>query len=162
MYTPAQLLTAISKEFAIIKHLASKVTPEIKDAKLSETQRSIEELETYILSLTGQVAAIIRGWWDNDVFMQDIAFTQGATYETFAHKLDEAYDIISTHIQNLSNTQRQEEVSMRWQTRTRTSRLVEYVLVFLWAYKMQLFLQLKHAGLTQLNTMNLWAGIDGN
>ena len=61
MYTPAQLLTAISKEFAIIKHLASKVTPTIKDAKLSETQRSIEELETYILSLTGQVAAIIRG-----------------------------------------------------------------------------------------------------
>jgi hypothetical protein len=38
--------------------------------------------------------------------------------------------------------------------------LIDYVFAFLWAYRMQLFLQLKASGLTELNTMNLWGGKD--
>ena len=38
--------------------------------------------------------------------------------------------------------------------------LVDYLLTFFGAYKMQLFLQLKHAGRSELGVYNLWGGID--
>jgi len=38
--------------------------------------------------------------------------------------------------------------------------LVDYLLTFFGAYKMQLFLQLKHAGRAELGMYNLRAGID--
>jgi hypothetical protein len=38
--------------------------------------------------------------------------------------------------------------------------LNDYILVFLGAYKMQLFLQLKASWLAELTTYNLWAGMD--
>jgi hypothetical protein len=161
MYSPSQLLSSLANEFRILKHLGAKVTSENKNAKLTEAQRTIEELEQYILSLAGQVAAVVRGGRDNEKFMEDIAFSQDFSFDQFDTKLDEAYDIIKNLIERLSDAQWAEEVSMRGQTKTRTEWLVGYVHVFLGAYKMQLFLQLKHAGLSTLGTMNVWGGIDG-
>jgi hypothetical protein len=53
-----------------------------------------------------------------------------------------------------------QEVSMWGKAGPRSMFLVDYVFSFLGAYKMQLFLQLKHSGLSDLSTMNVWAGMD--
>lgn len=161
MYSPLELLSCIANEFRILKHLWAKVTADNKDAKLTEAQRSIEALEQYILTLAGQVTAVVRGNRDNEQFMKDVAFSQDFSFDQFDSKLDEAFEIIKNQINSLSDAQWKEEVTMRGQTRKRTSRLIEYIFVFLGAYKMQLFLQLKHAGLSHIGTMNVWAGIDG-
>jgi hypothetical protein len=61
----------------------------------------------------------------------------------------------------MTNEQYDEVVTLWWRTAPRSTFLIDYVLEFLGAYKMQLFLQLKASGLSELGTMNLWAGIDG-
>src|SRR5687767_2101131 len=52
------------------------------------------------------------------------------------------------------------EVQMFGQKATRGSMLVRLVLCHYSAYRMQLFLYLKASGREELNTMNLWVGID--
>ncbi len=50
MYTKRVLMEGITREFEILKHLGSKVTKKNADFRFSEPQRSIEELEHYIVS----------------------------------------------------------------------------------------------------------------
>ncbi len=53
------------------------------------------------------------------------------------------------------------EVDMFGQTSSRGSALVSILLCSCAAYRTQLFLYLKACGREELNTMNLWAGVDG-
>jgi hypothetical protein len=53
------------------------------------------------------------------------------------------------------------DINMFGQDTTRGAALVNMVLCGYAAYRMQLFLYLKAMGREELNTMNLWGGIDG-
>ena len=46
--------------------------------------------------------------------------------------------------------------------RTRAEHLLNGPLKWAAAYKMQLFMNLKMSGAEHLNTLNLWAGMDGS
>jgi hypothetical protein len=52
------------------------------------------------------------------------------------------------------------EVELFGEKSTRGAFLVEWVLSGCAAYRMQLFLYLEASGREELNTMNLWSGVD--
>lgn len=161
MITPQHLIDAVAEEFRIMKHLHSKVTEHNKDHRLTPAQRSIEELEQYIVSsLPAQVKLMVQGNRDQDVYMQEVDKFKDYSRTHFAAALDQAFASISADINTLSDAQRQEEISLRGMTGPRTKFLVDYLLEFLGAYKMQLFLQLKASWLSEIGTYNLRAGID--
>lgn len=161
MYSSKQLLTGIANEFRILKHLGSKVTDANKHHKLSDTQRSIHELEHYIISsFPAQIKCMVAGWRDVSLYTTYSEQFDDFSFAQFSEELDNAYAVIEKEINTLTNNQRDEEITMRGMTGTRSKFLIDYVFSFLGAYKMQLFLQLKHAGLHDLGTYNLRGGVD--
>lgn len=157
-----QFLDAIRNEFRILKHLGSKVTAQNKDYRLSPTQRSIEELEKYIaFSLPVQVQLSIRWWWDEDFYNKEYAKWDTFTYDQFDSALDKTLDVLQEKILALTPQQWDEVITLFGKTGTRTMHIVDYVLAFLGAYRMQLFLQLKWSGLSHLSTMNVRWWVDG-
>ena len=71
MYTKRILIEGITREFEILKHLGSKVTKKNADFRLSEPQRSIEELEYYIVSsFPAQVSLMVEGIWNMDSYKE--------------------------------------------------------------------------------------------
>lgn len=80
--------------------------------------------------------------------------------DDFAALIDREEAEITALMAGLTNEQLQEEVTLRWFiTAKRAVHLVQlYAQVT--AYKMQLFLQLKHSGLHELVTSNVWMGMD--
>jgi hypothetical protein len=161
MITPQHLLNAIWNEIRILKHLGSKVTATNKDFKLTPTQRSIEELEHYIISsFPAQVQLMVKWSWDENIYKELTSKFEWFTFDQFVSELDTCFAVISEQINTLTDAQWQEEMTIRGMNWPRTRFLNDYVLTFLWAYKMQLFLQLKASGLTELSTYNLRAGMD--
>ncbi len=161
MITPQLLIDALANEFRIMKHLWSKVTAENKDFKLTPSQRSTEEVEQYILSsFPVQISLMVAGKRDNEIATNYSKQFENFSYTDFSKELDNALVKISAEILSLQDTQRQERITIRWMEGPRTRFLNDYLLTFLGAYKMQLFLQLKASGLTDLWSLNLWAGID--
>jgi hypothetical protein len=161
MITPQHLIAAISQEIRILKHLGAKVTAENKDFRFTPEQRSTEELERYIVgSLPAQIKLMIAGGRDENIYNEYEKQFEGMSYTKFVDELDNALTTITADIQSVTDAQRQEQIAIRGMQGPRTKFLNDYVLVFLGAYKMQLFLQLKASGLSELTTYNLWAGID--
>lgn len=161
MITPQHLINAIWNEIRILKHLGSKVTPENKDFKLTPAQRSTEELEQYIVSsFPAQIKCFVLWSRDTDVYMRLSSQFDWFTFDQFDTALDAWFALIQNEILSLNADARQQEISIRGMTGPRVKFLNDYVLTFLGAYKMQLFLQLKASWCAELWTSNLRAGMD--
>lgn len=161
MYTKQDLINGITNEFRIIKHLSEKVTEENKDHQFTETQRTTNDLMFYLsYSLPKQVQIFVDGKMDPSTFADESEKKASFDYKNFDQLMDSQLENIISMINSLSDEQMEEEIEVFGRKQARKILLVEYVLVFLWAYKMQLFLQLKHSGLSSLNTGNLRAGMD--
>gem|GEM_PF-2419902 len=92
--------------------------------------------------------------------MQYVGQFSDFSYDQFGEELDKALQIISDELLSLTESQWSQEISIWGRNGLRSMFLIDYIFAFLGAYKMQLFLQLKDSGLSDLGTMNLWAGID--
>lgn len=162
MITPQHLIDAITMQFGILKHLGSKVTAENKETRLTPAQRSIEELQHYIVSsFPAQIKLMVLGTMDNEVYMNYVNQYVWFTFDQFAQALDAWLAVVTKEILSLSDAQWHETITLWWgMTGPRTMFLNDYVLEFLGAYKMQLFLQLKVSGLSDIGTMNLRAWMD--
>lgn len=161
MITPQHLIKAITNELRIMKHLWTKVTAENKDFRFSPAQRSTEEVMQYIVaSFPAQIKLMVLGKRDEEVYMNYGKQFATFTYTQFGEEIDKALVALGEEISSLSDAQRQEHMSIRGMEGPRTRFLNDYILVFLGAYKMQLFLQLKASGVSDLGTYNLWAGMD--
>lgn len=160
MYTAQDLIKAITRECDIIIHLNEKINNEHHDHQFSSKQRTIRQLLQYLC-----VAPMIG--------TQAIAGEGDAAFQTMQEKMD-AVDVNDFSIQmrmactkvcsliaGLSPEQLDEEVTLFGMlTNKRMTLFIEFVYAQIVAYKMQLFLQLKHAGREEISTSNLWMGRD--
>lgn len=161
MYSKELLLETIQNEFRILKHLATKVTAENQYHKIADGTRTAFELMKYLaFEAPAQINLIVNWWRDADLYKSWQDKGTEFTYDQFATKLDEWYAYIVEAINWLSQEQLDTEFNMWGMSGTRTKFLISYFLVFLWAYKTQLFLILKSSGLNTLGTWNLRAGMD--
>lgn len=161
MYSKEKLITAIGNEFKILKHLGNKVEAQYLDHRFTEKQRTIHELMAYLaFSIEKQVQLIVIGHWEPSIFDNMDALTKTFDYRKWDELLTTEEEHIVKMIRSLEDEAMDEEISLFGKTGPRSMFLVDYLLTFFGAYKMQLFLQLKHAGRSELGMYNLWAGID--
>ena len=159
--TKAELIASLQNEVRILLHLASKIDRAKLDYRPTANQRSTIELLKY---LTVMGPALVRaaktgvfdtvGWTEAEKAAQerDLAQTLAA--------LGAHVDVYASLLGGMSEADLRGEVEMFGAKSSRGAFIVNQVLCGCAAYRTQLFLYLKASGRPELNTMNLWAGMD--
>lgn len=162
MITKQQYIDSITFELGVIRHLATKIDAAHLDFKPTEKQRSTHELMTYMSTIFGGAVDMIKAAGDRSVYKAWTDKTPAVTLANF----DELMKIQEKHIQDVVSAMTEEDlaekVTIYGNERTRAEHLLNGPLKWAAAYKMQLFMNLKMSGAEHLNTMNLWAGMDGS
>lgn len=163
--TKDELVKSLQHEVRVLLHLASKVDPAKVDYRPTPKQRSLLELLQYI-TLVGPIhlRAVLASAFDMDAWRN--AWTTGEAAAQVMN-LEQAKDAIGKQpalyaelLGSCSDADLRAEIEMFGSKSSRGSWIVSLVLCHYAAYRMQLFLYLKAAGREELNTMNLWAGMD--
>jgi len=155
------LIDAIRYECRLIRFLGSKVENEHLDYRPTPGQRSLLELLQYLSTTALMPARAMRsGNWDHAKECQDEAATISSTDDFVAH-MDRQEAALIRLLEELSDEEYEKEVALPWGDKVPFGAgFVAMPLKFLTAYRMQLFLYLKSAGLSHLSTYELWAGVD--
>ena len=156
MITKEQFIESLIKELNIIKHLSGKITSEQLNHKPTEAQRTLQELLHY-LSYIFIVGTDTFALNDKDAYVKYSA--EEVTLENFSLSIDKQEARIREIISPMSEESLLEEIEMWGRKQSRALHLLG-LLKMAAAYKMQLFLYMKQSGTTNINTMNLWAGMD--
>ena len=160
-----EFLSSLRQEVRILLHLASKADASNLDFRPTAKQRSLLELLQY-LTIMGPIhcRAILADSFDMDSWR-----TAWSTGKAAANLLDlEGAKASIAHqpalfeelLSSCTDADLRVELEMFGNKASRGSLLVGLVLKHYAAYRMQLFQYLKESGHEELNTMNLWAGID--
>jgi len=166
MHSATQILSSIKEEINIIKHLYGKIRPGEMSFSPGEKMRTVDELLRYISYLGISIAdwhkRTIEGKDSKGLFQKYVEEAKAADLANFPKIMDEQYEkiaaILSTYTENdLKNKQCKTftggEVPLGEVT-------INTILKYFTAYKMQLFLYIKQAGQSELDTYNCWAGMD--
>ena len=164
--TKDELIAAFQKEVQIFVHLISKVDPAKIDYRPSAKQRSVLELVQYMTIMAPAMTESIKGgeftreamgaiWGPRDTVSKTLNWEQAVA--AIGRQSDEMTNCVGTW----TDADFRSEINMFGQNMTRGAAMVNMVLCGYAAYRMELFLYLKAMGREELNTMNLWAGADG-
>jgi hypothetical protein len=160
--TKSELVRSLQNEVRILLHLASKIDRTKIDYRPSPKQRSTIELLRYLSTMGPILVQYARtGEFDR-------AQWSAATQAAEARDLDQTLEAIAGQsdayaslLADMSDEDfRAELKAFDGSTTTRGSFIVNHLLCACAAYRTQLFLYLKACGREELNTMNLWAGVD--
>lgn len=160
-----ELIGALRSEVRLLLHLISKVEPGMLEYRPTEKQRSLLEMVQY-LAIMGPIhfRAVMADGFDLDGWR--VAWTEGKAAAKLMN-LEQATAAIATQaglyaevLRACTDADMRAEIEMFGHKASRGSMLVGLVLNHYAAYLMQVFLYLKACGRDELNTMNLWAGMD--
>jgi len=164
--TKQELIDSLRNEVRILAHLAGKVDQSMLDYRPTPTQRSMLELLQYMAIMGPAQIAVIKG----GVFNRESLGAVWRPAEAMAKKMtfDEAVAAIAAQgdedareLGAWTDADFRALVDMFGTQTTRGRLLVDLVVSGHAAYRTQLFCYLKSCGRDELNTMNLWAGVDG-
>jgi hypothetical protein len=159
--TKPELIAALQNEVRILLHLAEKVDETNLGYRPTPKQRSTIELLRY-LSMMGPtlVEAAKAGTFDDDAWTTTEKAAAARTFEQTMDAIRAQSDAYASLLAGVSDDDLRAEIEMFGDRTTRGACLVRWVLCGCAAYRTQLFLYLKASGHEELNTMNLWAGVD--
>jgi hypothetical protein len=163
--TKDELIQALQHEVRIILHLASKADPARLHYRPTPKQRSTLELLQYLTILGPiHVRGVLRASFDMDAWRTDWQTSEGVAKGSDLEKVKESLAALPAFFAEslgaCSDADLRAEYSMFGRKVTRGSWLVSLVLCHYTAYRMQLFLYLKSSGREELDTVNLWVGVD--
>ena len=161
MLTREQFLDLCRNEVLIIKHLHTKVNPDNLNYRPTPGQRNTGEvLENLPCNLALIADCFIKSNFEGfkPVFEQ----IQASVKKDFSATMDAEMDKLAALVMAIPEAefQNKELVFPTGHKIKLGPGLVGSVYRFIVAYKMQLFLYLKAAGRTELNSSNLWMGVD--
>ena len=160
--TKSELISSLQNEVRILLHLAGKVDRGMLDYRPSPKQRSIIELLQYLTVMgPALVQAAKTGAFDAAAWTTAEKAAKARDFDQTVAALAAHTDEYATSLGDLSEADFRATVEMFGQKCSRGSFIVNNVLSGCAAYRTQLFLYLKSCGRDELNTMNLWAGMDG-
>lgn len=160
MYIKQDLIASIENEFRIIKHLAEKIPTETEGYKPTEGQRTTHELLQYLATIFANATHVISEG-STDAYKTSPLKGDDVTIANFASKMDEQLALWKGMMEALDEEKLATVINIYGMgEKTRGVYLVENLLKWAAAYKMQLFLYIKSSGNTALGTSNLWGGID--
>ena len=159
--TKAELIASMQNEVRILLHLATKVDRAKVDYRPTPNQRSTLELLRY-LSMMGpvMVQATKAGGFDGAAWAKEEQAAQARDFAQTVAAIGTQTDFYAKTLGGLSDADFRADIEMFGSTSSKGAFLVGTVLCGYAAYRTQLFVYLKASGRTELNTMNLWAGID--
>lgn len=160
--TKAELIGSLQNEARILIHLAGKVEPQMVDYRPTPKQRSTLELLRY-LSMMGpvMVRAAKAGGFDPADWTESEKAAEGRDFAQTVAAIGTHHDLYAKLLADWSDADFRTEIEMFGTKSSRGAFLVNTVLCGYAAYRTQIFVYLKACGRTELNTMNLWAGMDG-
>jgi hypothetical protein len=160
----AELISSLQHEVKILVHLCGKVQPEMLDYRPTPKQRSTIELLRYLAAVgRGLVPSIKVGV--QQVEQWGILEKEAAAmdFDAVVKSLEALATFYAEAVGAFTDEEFREELELFGPDIGKVSRgrwLVDYVLCLHAAYRTQLFCYLKACGREELNTMNLWTGVD--
>ena len=164
--TKSELIASLQKEVRILLHLAGKIDRSTLDYRPTPKQRSTIELLRYLSNMGPTLVRYAKGESSNaEAWMETVkSLTEAAERRDFDQTLAAIAGHHDTYAEMLGAMSEEE---FRSQVTgfdggkiSCGSFLVNHVLGQCAAYRTQLFLYLKACGREELNTMNLWVGVD--
>jgi len=159
--TKSELVAALQNESRILLHLASKVDRNQLDYRPTPKQRSTIELLRY-LTIMGPmlIPAIKTGAFDGAAFGAAQAAANAMDFDQVIAAIEKQSSDYAQQLGAFSDADFRSELDLFGKKASRGSHIVYVVLCGHAAYRTQLFLYLKACGRDELNTMNLWGGMD--
>lgn len=163
--TKDELLAALRQEIRVILHLASKAGDTHLDYRPTPKQRSTIELLRYFV-IVGPIhtRAVMDSAFDMDgwrtAWRTEEARVKTMPLDTVKEEIGKLPALFDALVSAASDADLRAEIDMFGRKASRGSLLVSLVLLHYTAYRMQLFLYLKSSGHEELNTLNLWVGVD--
>src|SRR5262245_17097512 len=159
--TRDELIAALQNEIRILLHLAGKIDRAKIDYRPTAKQRSTLELLRY-LTLMGPVLiqAAARGGFDPAAWTEAEKAANARDFDQTISALGTLPQTYAALLSNMSDADLRGEIEVFGNKSSRGAFIVNVVLCGYAAYRTQLFLYLKSCGREELNTMNLWGGID--
>ena len=162
VFTKDELIGSLQNEVRILLHLASKIDRAQLDYRPGPKQRSTIELLGYMSVMGPELTAYIKaGKFDGAAWQGALAAANGQTLDQVLAAIGSQSKQYERLIGDYAEPEFGVEIEMFGRKASRGSLLVNMVLCGYAAYRAQLFLYLKACGREELNTMNLWAGVDG-
>lgn len=163
--TKDELIKALHNEVRVLLHLVSKVEPAMLDYRPTPKQRSLLELLQYLTIMPPiHLRGALAERWDMDLWRN--AWNSGEA-EAKQRGLEEVKAAIAAHTALITDSldartdeDFREQHEMFGVRQSRGAWLTSLVLCHYASYRMQLFLYLKSCGREELNTLNLWVGMD--
>jgi hypothetical protein len=160
MITKQDYINRLHNEVRILKHLAEKATtPEILNYRFSEAQRTTGQWLAY-LAIIGSAAAKDVLTDDGSGFATFMERYEQFDVSTFASAIDADTAEVVRLLEATSDEKLQESKTMFGSFTASRANHMFGILDWYVAYKTQIFLQLKAAGVPNLGTSNLWGGMD--
>jgi hypothetical protein len=163
--TKAELIESLQSEIRVLLHLVSKVTAEKLEYRPTPKQRCTMELLQY-LTIMGPIhlRTIKAGVFDIDAWREmwrtGEAGAKAMNLEQVKEAIGKQSLLFAELVGSCSDAELCAEIEMFGSKASRSLWIVRLVLCHYAAYRMQLFLYLKMSGSEELDTMNLWAGMD--
>jgi hypothetical protein len=159
--TKSELIGSLTHEVNILLHLAGKVDRTKVDYRPTPKQRSTLDLLRYLTIMGPElVRAAQGGAFDVERWTAAEQAANQKDFDQVVAALGEQAGVYKQLIGGMSDDDLRGEVTMFGQQTTRGAFIVNMVLCGHAAYRTQLFCYLKACGRDDLNTMNLWAGVD--
>jgi hypothetical protein len=164
--TKEELIDALRNEVRILLHLAGKVDRGKLDYRPTRTQRSTLELLQYMAIMGPTQIRVIQGGVFNRETLGTIwrpaeEAAARMTFEESVAAIGRQGDEYARLLGEWTDGDFRGVVDMFGQKATRGRVVVDLVIGGHAAYRTQLFCYLKSCGRDELNTVNLWAGMDG-
>ena len=159
--TKEELIGSLQNEVRILLHLAGKIDRSQLGYRPTQKQRSTLELLQYLSIMgPGLIPAIKTGNFDPAAWTAAEKAAAAMNFDQVLKALEKELTTYAEMIGAFSDAELRGEIEMFGRTSSRGSLLVNLVLAGHAAYRTQLFCYLKSCGREELNTMNLWAGMD--
>jgi len=158
MYTKQDFINSFENDVRIINHLIGKIPSDKYDFKLMETQRTVADLIQYLSSIFSNTLQVIL---TNDpglykTFPSAPVITSENAIEHMNAEVVKMKEILAT----FTEEDLKAPISLfGGPEMSKGVMLVDYLLQWAAAYKMQLFLYIKQMGI-QVGTSNVWGGMD--
>jgi hypothetical protein len=159
--TKSELIGSLQHEVNILLHLAGKVDARSADYRPTAKQRSTIDWLRYLTIMGPElIKATKAGGFDPAAWTAAEQVSNKLTLDEVKAELAKQKDFYAAELGSVSDEFFRSPIEMFGRKTTRGAFLVNTVLCGYAAYRAQIFIYLKTCGREELNTMNLWAGVD--
>jgi hypothetical protein len=160
--TKSELLASLQKEVRILLHLASKVDQSQLDYRPTPKQRSTIELLQYLSYMGPSMLRYGKGeQLDRDAWADIVKTVASRGFDETLAAIEAQGDTYAALLADMDDAAFRAEVTGFDGAKTSCgSFIINHVVAQCAAYRTQLFLYLKACGHEELQTSNLWVGVD--